>query len=160
MALSKALRAAVERDFPADEAWVGVGVDSLATVPPDAFKVVADGVNAMRGPDVGFVVITHYNRMLEYIKPDFVHVLIGGKIVKSGGPELAVAVDQHGYQPILEEVRSQGIDVELMEEAGATYVIIGHSERRHYFGESLEVIDSKVKAAIKIKITPAKRPAM
>ncbi|HAH16193.1 MAG TPA: Fe-S cluster assembly ATPase SufC, partial [Chloroflexi bacterium] len=62
----------------------------------DAFKVVADGVNAMRGPDVGFVVITHYNRMLEYIKPDFVHVLIGGKIVKSGGPELALAVDQHG----------------------------------------------------------------
>src|SRR6266540_2749759 len=55
----------------------------------DAFKVVADGVNAMRGPETGFVVITHYNRMLEYIRPDFVHVLIGGKMVKSGGPELA-----------------------------------------------------------------------
>jgi Fe-S cluster assembly ATP-binding protein len=97
----------------------------------DAFKVVADGVNAMRGPEVGFVVITHYNRMLEYIKPDFVHVLIGGKIVKSGGPELAVAVDQDGYQPILEEVRSQGIEVELMEEAGATYAREEPTEREH-----------------------------
>ena len=97
----------------------------------DAFKVVADGVNAMRGPDVGFVVITHYNRMLEYIKPDFVHVLIGGKIVKSGGPELALAVDQHGYQPILEEVRAQGIEVELMEEAGATYAREEPAEREH-----------------------------
>ncbi|MBU6289519.1 MAG: Fe-S cluster assembly ATPase SufC [Chloroflexota bacterium] len=97
----------------------------------DAFKVVADGVNAMRGPDIGFVVITHYNRMLEYIKPDFVHVLIGGKIVKSGGPELAVAVDQNGYQPILEEVRAQGIEVELMEEAGATYAREEPTDREH-----------------------------
>ena len=97
----------------------------------DAFKVVADGVNAMRGPDIGFVVITHYNRMLEYIKPDFVHVLIGGKIVKSGGPELAVAVDQNGYQPILGEVRAQGIEVELMEEAGATYAREEPTDREH-----------------------------
>ena len=97
----------------------------------DAFKVVADGVNAMRGPDVGFVVITHYNRMLEYIKPDFVHVLIGGKIVKSGGPELALAVDQHGYQPILEELREQGVEIELMEEAGATYAREEPTEREH-----------------------------
>ncbi len=87
----------------------------------DAFKVVADGVNAMRGPETGFVVITHYNRMLEYIKPDFVHVLIGGKIVKSGGPELAQFVDQHGYRPIIEEVRARGEEIELPEEEGATY---------------------------------------
>jgi len=87
----------------------------------DAFKVVADGVNAMRGPERGFVVITHYNRMLEYIKPDFVHVLIGGKMVKEGGPELAQFVDQHGYRPILEEVRARGEEVELPEEEGATY---------------------------------------
>jgi Fe-S cluster assembly ATP-binding protein len=87
----------------------------------DAFHVVADGVNAMRGPDLGIVVITHYNRMLEYIKPDFVHVLIGGKIVKEGGPELAIEVDQHGYQPILEELRARGVEIELPEEAGATY---------------------------------------
>jgi Fe-S cluster assembly ATP-binding protein len=87
----------------------------------DAFKVVADGVNAMRGPERGFVVITHYNRMLEYIKPDFVHVLIGGKIVKEGGPELAQFVDRHGYRPILEEVRARGEEIELPEEEGATY---------------------------------------
>ena len=87
----------------------------------DAFKVVADGVNAMRGPDLGIIVITHYNRMLEYIKPDFVHVLIGGKIAKEGGPELAQEVDRHGYGPIIEELRRQGQEVELPQEGGATY---------------------------------------
>jgi Fe-S cluster assembly ATP-binding protein len=87
----------------------------------DAFRVVADGVNAMRGPEMGIVVITHYNRMLEYIQPTHVHVLIGGKIVKSGGPELAQEVDRHGYQPILEELRARGEQIELPEEAGATY---------------------------------------
>jgi Fe-S cluster assembly ATP-binding protein len=87
----------------------------------DAFKVVADGVNAMRGPDIGFIVITHYNRMLEYIRPDYVHVLIGGKIAKQGGPELALEVDKHGYGPIIEELRAQGEQLELPEEGGATY---------------------------------------
>ena len=87
----------------------------------DAFRVVADGVNAMRGPEMGIIVITHYNRMLEYIQPTHVHVLIGGKIVKSGGPELAKEVDQHGYQPIIEELRARGEQIELPEEAGATY---------------------------------------
>jgi len=87
----------------------------------DAFKVVADGVNAMRGPDLGIIVITHYNRMLEYIRPDFVHVLIGGRIAKEGGPELAVEVDRHGYGPIITELRARGEDVELPEEGGATY---------------------------------------
>ncbi|MBI3974726.1 MAG: Fe-S cluster assembly ATPase SufC [Chloroflexi bacterium] len=97
----------------------------------DAFKVVADGVNAMRGADRGFVVITHYNRMLEYIKPDFVHVLIGGKIVKEDGPELAVQVDQHGYGPIIEEVRARGEEVELPEEGGATYAREEPAARHH-----------------------------
>jgi Fe-S cluster assembly ATP-binding protein len=87
----------------------------------DAFRVVADGVNAMRGPEMGIVVITHYNRMLEYIQPSHVHVLLGGRIVKSGGPELALEVDRHGYQPILEELRARGEQIELPEEAGATY---------------------------------------
>jgi Fe-S cluster assembly ATP-binding protein len=87
----------------------------------DAFKVVADGVNAMRGPDLGIIVITHYNRMLEYIKPDFVHILIGGRIAKEGGPELAVEVDRHGYGPIIEELRRRGEEVELPDEGGATY---------------------------------------
>ena len=97
----------------------------------DAFRVVADGVNAMRGPDIGIVVITHYNRMLEFIKPDIVHVLIGGKIVKEGGPELAQQVDQHGYQPILEELRAKGVEIELPEEAGATYGGREETEERH-----------------------------
>jgi Fe-S cluster assembly ATP-binding protein len=96
----------------------------------DAFRVVADGVNAMRGPEIGIVVITHYNRMLEYIKPDFVHVLIGGKIVKEGGPDLAQEVDRHGYQPILEELRAKGVEIELPEEAGATYGDREESEER------------------------------
>ncbi|MDQ3700112.1 MAG: Fe-S cluster assembly ATPase SufC [Chloroflexota bacterium] len=95
----------------------------------DAFKVVADGVNAMRGPDLGIVVITHYNRMLEYIKPDVVHVLIGGKIAKQGGPELALEVDQHGYGPIIEEMRARGEQVELPQEGGATYAREEPAER-------------------------------
>jgi len=96
----------------------------------DAFRVVADGVNAMRGPDLGIVVITHYNRMLEFIKPTHVHVLIGGKIVKRGGAELAQEVDRHGYQPIIEELRARGEQIELPEEAGATYGGREESEER------------------------------
>lgn len=66
----------------------------------DALKVVADGVNSLRSPERGFLVITHYQRLLNYIKPDVVHVLIGGKIVKSGGPELAVELEKTGYEAI------------------------------------------------------------
>ncbi|MGY0505327.1 Fe-S cluster assembly ATPase SufC [Luteimonas sp. e5] len=63
----------------------------------DALKAVADGVNALRSPDRAFVVITHYQRLLEYIKPDVVHVLADGRIVESGGPELALKLEEHGY---------------------------------------------------------------
>jgi len=63
----------------------------------DALKIVADGVNAMRGGERSFLVITHYQRLLDYIKPDVVHVLAGGKIVKTGGPELALELEQSGY---------------------------------------------------------------
>ncbi|MEM9479041.1 MAG: Fe-S cluster assembly ATPase SufC, partial [Verrucomicrobiota bacterium] len=63
----------------------------------DALKVVAQGVNAMRSPERGFLVITHYQRLLEYIVPDHVHVLSGGKIVKSGGKELALELEEKGY---------------------------------------------------------------
>jgi Fe-S cluster assembly ATP-binding protein len=63
----------------------------------DALKLVANGVNAMRSPDRGFVVVTHYQRLLNYIVPDFVHVLSGGKIVKSGGKELAYELEAKGY---------------------------------------------------------------
>ena len=69
----------------------------------DALKVVADGVNAMRSPDRSFLVITHYQRLLDYIKPDVVHVLAGGKIVKSGGPELALELEDKGYADVIGE---------------------------------------------------------
>jgi len=64
----------------------------------DALKIVADGVNSLRGPDRAFVVITHYQRLLNYIQPDFVHVLMDGKIVRSGGRELALQLEDQGYE--------------------------------------------------------------
>ncbi len=63
----------------------------------DALKSVADGVNALRDADRSFLVITHYQRLLDYIKPDVVHVLADGRIVESGGPELALELEAHGY---------------------------------------------------------------
>jgi Fe-S cluster assembly ATP-binding protein len=63
----------------------------------DALKIVAEGINAMRSKDRGFLVVTHYQRLLDYIVPDFVHVLSGGKIVKSGGKELALELEKQGY---------------------------------------------------------------
>lgn len=68
----------------------------------DALRVVADGVNALAGPDMGALVITHYQRMLNYIKPDYVHVLYDGRIVESGGPELALELEEKGYEWIRE----------------------------------------------------------
>lgn len=70
----------------------------------DALKIVANGVNALRGPERGVVVVTHYQRLLNYIVPDFVHVLMGGRIVKSGGRELALELEEKGYGFIEEEV--------------------------------------------------------
>ena len=70
----------------------------------DALKTVADGVNALRSPDRGFLVITHYQRLLDYIKPDVVHVLANGRIVESGGPELALQLEEHGYQWISDRI--------------------------------------------------------
>ena len=63
----------------------------------DALKVVSNGVNAMRSPKRSFLVITHYQRLLDYIVPDFVHVLVNGRIVKSGGKELALELEERGY---------------------------------------------------------------
>lgn len=63
----------------------------------DALKVVADGVNSLRAPDRSFVVITHYQRLLDYIVPDFIHVLANGKIIKSGGKDLAFELEEKGY---------------------------------------------------------------
>jgi Fe-S cluster assembly ATP-binding protein len=64
----------------------------------DALKIVAKGVNAMRSPDRGMLLITHYQRLLDYIKPDHVHVMSAGKIVRSGGPELALELEAEGYE--------------------------------------------------------------
>ena len=63
----------------------------------DALKIVADGVNAMRGGERSFLVITHYQRLLDYIRPDVVHVMAHGRIIKSGGPELALELEKSGY---------------------------------------------------------------
>ena len=63
----------------------------------DALKIVAKGVNSMRGPDRGFLLITHYQRLLDHITPDVVHVMAGGRIVRTGGPELAQELEAHGY---------------------------------------------------------------
>jgi len=63
----------------------------------DALKIVSEGVNALRSPDRAMLVITHYQRLLDYIKPDRVHVLAGGRIVASGGPELALELEREGY---------------------------------------------------------------
>ncbi len=70
----------------------------------DAMKLVAEGVNALRGPDRTFLVITHYQRLLDHIKPDVVHIMADGKIIKSGGPELALEVENNGYADLLAEV--------------------------------------------------------
>jgi len=64
----------------------------------DALKIVANGVNTLRNNKNSFLIITHYQRLLEYIKPDFVHVLMNGKIVKSGGPDLAIEIEKKGYE--------------------------------------------------------------
>jgi Fe-S cluster assembly ATP-binding protein len=64
----------------------------------DALRIVADGVNKLRSPDRAIILVTHYQRLLDYIVPDFVHVLAGGKIVKSGGKELALELEAKGYE--------------------------------------------------------------
>ena len=69
----------------------------------DALKVVAKGVNLMRSPERGFLVITHYQRLLDYIKPDVVHVLMDGRIVRTGGPDLALELEEKGYDWLKEE---------------------------------------------------------
>jgi len=79
----------------------------------DALKVVAAGVNALRSPSVGMLVITHYQRLLDYIAPDVVHVLVGGRIVRSAGPELAYELESKGYDWIKETLTEDTHAVEL-----------------------------------------------
>lgn len=78
----------------------------------DALKVVSRGVNAMRGDNFGALIITHYQRLLNYITPDYIHIVIDGKVVKSGGPELAHRLEAEGYKGIIEEL---GLDFEVEE---------------------------------------------
>ena len=72
----------------------------------DALRTVADGVNAMRSVERSFIIVTHYQRILNYIVPDFVHVLVNGKIVKSGTKDLAIDIENNGYEKIISELGS------------------------------------------------------
>jgi Fe-S cluster assembly ATP-binding protein len=67
----------------------------------DALRIVADGVNALLGPQLGVLLITHYQRLLNYIRPDSVHVLVNGRIVRDGGSELALELEKNGYDEYL-----------------------------------------------------------
>ena len=69
----------------------------------DALRIVSEGVNALTGPDLGVLVITHYQRLLDYIKPNFVHVMFDGRIVESGGPDLALQLEEQGYDWVREK---------------------------------------------------------
>ena len=80
----------------------------------DALRVVAEGVNAMLNPDMGVLLITHYQRLLNYITPDVVHVLALGRIIKTGGKDLALRLEDEGYGPIL---REEGYETDVPDEA-------------------------------------------
>ncbi|MFO1541280.1 MAG: Fe-S cluster assembly ATPase SufC [Chloroflexota bacterium] len=82
----------------------------------DALRIVAEGVNAQLNPDLGVVVITHYQRLLNYIQPDVVHVLAQGRIIRSGGRDLALQLEQEGYAPVL---RAAGLEADADEAAAS-----------------------------------------
>jgi Fe-S cluster assembly ATP-binding protein len=82
---------------------VGILDETDSGLDIDALRVVSDGVNALRSPQRSFLVITHYQRLLDYIKPDTVHVMAQGRIMRSGGPELALELEESGYQDYLGE---------------------------------------------------------
>ncbi len=69
----------------------------------DALRVVSEGINALTGPDRSFIIITHYQRILDYIKPDFVHIMYNGQIIESGGPELAQKLEVEGYDQLIKD---------------------------------------------------------
>ena len=70
----------------------------------DAIRIVSEGIEQLSGDDLGVLVITHYQRMLNYLKPDFVHIMFDGKIVETGGPELALKLEEHGYEWVRDEL--------------------------------------------------------
>ncbi|NLE83382.1 MAG: Fe-S cluster assembly ATPase SufC, partial [Chloroflexi bacterium] len=70
----------------------------------DAIRIVSEGIEQLSDDDLGVLVITHYQRMLNYLKPDFVHIMFDGKIVETGGPELALKLEEHGYEWVRDEL--------------------------------------------------------
>ncbi|GLI93270.1 Fe-S cluster assembly ATPase SufC [Methylocystis echinoides] len=82
---------------------VGILDETDSGLDIDALRVVSEGVNALRAPERSFLVITHYQRLLDYIKPDTVHVMANGRIMRSGGPELALELEERGYQDYVGE---------------------------------------------------------
>jgi Fe-S cluster assembly ATP-binding protein len=85
-----------------DETDSGLDIDSI--------KFVSEAINSMRGPDLGALIITHYTRILQFIEPDFVHVLVQGQVVRSGGPEVADQLERTGYSEWVDEPAAAGID--------------------------------------------------
>jgi Fe-S cluster assembly ATP-binding protein len=85
------------------EPKIGILDETDSGLDIDALKVVSEGVNALLSPDRAFIVITHYQRILNYIKPDFVHVMYDGRIVESGGPELAEQLEAEGYDKLVQD---------------------------------------------------------
>lgn len=85
------------------EPRIGILDETDSGLDIDALRIVADGVNKLKGPDLGILVITHYKRMLEYLQPQFVHMIMDGRIVESGGPELAEEIEEYGYHPFFDK---------------------------------------------------------
>ena len=86
------------------EPWLAILDETDSGLDIDALRTVANGVNRLRSPDRALIVVTHYQRLLDYIEPDHVHVLAGGRIIRSGGKELALELEERGYGWLLEEV--------------------------------------------------------
>jgi Fe-S cluster assembly ATP-binding protein len=89
------------------EPEIGILDETDSGLDIDALRIVADGVNALRSDNLGVLVITHYQRILNYIKPDFVHIMLSGRIVESGGAELALHLEEHGYDWLREKTEPQ-----------------------------------------------------
>jgi Fe-S cluster assembly ATP-binding protein len=85
------------------EPEIGILDETDSGLDIDALRIVSDGVNALRGDNLGVLVITHYQRILNYIKPDFVHIMLDGRLVESGGPELALHLEEQGYDWVREK---------------------------------------------------------
>ena len=77
----------------------------------DALRIVADGVNALHNTELGVLVITHYQRILNYIKPDYVHIMLEGRIVETGGADLALHLEEHGYDWLREKAENESVRV-------------------------------------------------